>query len=193
MNENYSENEQNREVHGSMQHRHNPDESPWVRYLMALLGAFLGAFLAVYFILDVSAQRFLYPSLPRFSDSRDIDEMIKEQNREMNNFVNGQHMSNPFVSPFVPEPVKVQTTKNEDNYKIVIDLKPFNGDEKDIIVKAKAHRISIEGKYGAKKDHSQKNISFSQNFSLPEAIDVKNITKEKKGNNYIITLPFEEE
>lgn len=192
MSENLSENEHVKEVHEARPPKHNPYEKTWIKYLMIAFGAFLGAFLAVYFVVDVTIHRFFYPPSPAFFDSRDIDKMIEQQSKDMDKFASVQTFPNPFLNPFAAGPVKVQTFEDDDSYKVVVDLRPFNGDEKNIVVKARPHKVSIEGKYDFKNKHAQKDVSFSQSFSLPEEIEVDKVTKEKKGNSYIITLPFED-
>lgn len=188
MSENLSQNEpENKDSELQYQHE-TKDQKGCLKYLLILMAIFLGAFLAVYFVADITVHKYFYPPKPAFLEMRDIDDMIKEEDMTMKDLLNYQNTPSPFVSA----PVKIQTLQEDNFYKIILDLKPFNGNVNNITIKAKPYSIGIVGKYDSKTKNSKKDISFVQNFSLPEKIDVKAIKKQKEGNNYIITLPIED-
>ena len=98
----------------------------------------------------------------------------------------------PFINPFAINPVKVETVQDGDEYKVVVDLKPFNGNEKNIKVDVSPNRVSLSGDSEACCKGSHKEVSFSQTFSLPNRVDVTKVTKKKHGNKFVITLPIED-
>ena len=161
----------------------------WLKYLGITLAAFLGAFLAVYFATDVVLHSYFAPQvIPKYVKAADIDDMIKEQEQMMQDFSNFK----PFVNPLIMNPVRVETLREGDDYKIVVDLKPFNGNEKNIKVDVNADRVNLSGKSEQDGSKSYKEVSFSQSFSLPHQIDVKDVKKEKHGDKYVIILPIKD-
>ena len=188
--------EENNTQNESQSNNTKPEENKktlqdnWKKYLLITFGAFVGAFLAVYVVADMALEKhFFYMTRPAFYDLRDIDELIKDEDDTMKDFMNYHQAPNPFVS----EPVKIQTVQEDDFYKIIMDLKAFNGDDKNITIKAKPHSVKIEGKYDSKTKNAQKDVVYVQSFSLPEEIDTAKVTKKKDGNKCIITLPIKED
>ncbi len=104
-----------------------------------------------------------------------------------------------FVIPQPKQPVpphkKVKGIVNIDetpqHYKVFIDLKNFNNDEKNVSVTVKPHLIKISGKAEVKKGKEQSYFSYSQELTLQRKVDVDDVTKEKIGKHYVITLPIE--
>ncbi len=160
----------------------------WTKYLFMSLAAFFGAFLAVYFVTDSMMHRYFIPLPPPSMDNRDVDDFLRQQDRMMRDFVKNR----PSMNPFMAGPVKVQTFQDDGVYKIIIDLKPFGGDEKNIKLDVTEYSVKISGKSDKKGKNGEKEISFMQSFSLPHKIDVDDVKTEKKGNDYIIILPIED-
>ena len=99
-------------------------------------------------------------------------------------------MDNPFEPKMAP--MLVNLVKEPNEYKIVVDLKPLGGDEKNINVKYDNKLITVSGEMEKTTKHEEKIMNFSQSYYLDEDVNIDKMTKEKKGNNYIITIPFEE-
>ena len=155
----------------------------WLKFGLLLLVVFLGCYLASYYLLDRAHHRF-YGSIRPIHN---IDDVIKEQDR-MYDEMEAVDLSN-MLPPNAPI---VQTFKKDDAYKVVIDLKPFNGEPSNIKTDIKSDRIKIWGEKNVKKSNSQSDYAFSQSFVLPEKINTKAVTKEKVKGKYIITLPIED-
>ncbi len=191
MEENFDQNKEHEsrvEIVGTKHEK--KDSECWIKYLVISLATFFGAFLAVYFVLDNMMDRYvprMYPP-PGIMNDKDMERFIKQQDELMKDM----EKLPPIVAPLFNNPVKIQTFQEDDDYKIIIDLKPFNGDEKAITFNATANSIKISGKSDKKMKNGEKDISFMQSFSLPQKIDVNDIKTEKRGNNYIITLPIED-
>ncbi len=171
----------------------------WLKYLVVSLAAFFGAFLAVYFVVDQTVHRYILATPPHFmpmpkelSDS-DIAKLIKNQEKMQEKmFDDGLRISESQINPFVVNPVKIDTFKDKDAYIIMVDLKPFNNDPNKIKVDIKPMRIKISGESNEIKKGTENEVSFLQNFSLPQRIDVEDATKEVKGDKYIIKLPIDD-
>ena len=158
---------------------------PAVKFVLIGLLVFLGAFLAFYVVADWHFKRMLDPMI----QMQNMNRAMMRQERQMDKFVHkefqkGQRMVQN-TAPFI------HVDRADDNYKIIIDLKPFDNDEKNIEVKANGNTITINGAGEKNSHHGQEITHYSQTFTFGERINAQDITKVRQGNNYIITIPFE--
>lgn len=145
-----------------------------------ILATFLGAFLAFYLAVDLTLNRMLNPEY-----------QIKKLEKTMNKIekFDDKMMENPFVPKM--SPMLVNLVKEASEYKIIVDLKPLGDDEKNVDVSLKDNVITVSGDMQQKELRGEKIMNFSQAFYLDEKLISNKISKEKKGNKYIITIPFE--
>ena len=96
-------------------------------------------------------------------------------------------------NPFVPKmsPMLVNLVKEANEYKVIIDLKPLGDDDKNVDVKLDNNIVTVSGDMEKKELGGEKLMNFSQSFYLDEKLLPNKIVKEKKGNKYIVTIPFE--
>ncbi len=188
MEENFDQNKETQSDVKIVSEKPEKNNNCWMKYLVVSMAAFFGAFLAVYFAVDMMFHRYLVPVPPPVIKVQDIDDMVKQQEQMMQDFMKYK----PITNPFVQSPVKVQTFQENDKYKIIVDLKPFNGDEKAIKLDVTADTVKITGKSEKTTKGAENEISFMQSFSLPQKIDVDDVKTEKKGSDYVITLPIED-
>lgn len=195
------ENNENQTNQNRTEHNNHNDcntSACWLKYLVVSLAAFFGAFLAVYFVADQAVHRYILPAPPHFVplpkelSEKEIRNFIKHQEKMQERMFDDIQTAESHVNPFVVNPVKIDTFKNKDAYVIMIDLKPFNNDPNKIKVDIKPRKIKLSGESNEVKKGSESDISFLQNFSLPQNIDVEDATKEVKGDKYIITLPIDD-
>ena len=84
----------------------------------------------------------------------------------------------------------IHVDKADDAYKIIIDLRPFDNNEKNIEVKTNGNMVTINAA-GEKNSHKGQEITrYSQTFAFGEKINSDEITKVRQNNEYIITIPF---
>lgn len=83
----------------------------------------------------------------------------------------------------------IKTEELKDKYRITVDLKPFNNDEKNVDLSVKDNTISISANYQSKAKNDFNSSHFYQSLTLPEKLNVKDIKQEKKDSNLIITIP----
>ena len=97
-------------------------------------------------------------------------------------------------SPFVPKmsPMLVNLVKEPNEYKVIVDLKSLGDDEKNVDVKLDNNMVTISGDMQKKELKGEKIMNFSQSFYLDEKLIPNKIIKERKGNKYIVTIPFED-
>ncbi|MBD9223729.1 hypothetical protein EGQ24_07510, partial [bacterium] len=97
-------------------------------------------------------------------------------------------------NPFVPKmsPMLVNLVKEANEYKVIVDLKLLGDDEKNVDVKLDNNIVTVSGDMQKKELRGEKIMNFSQSFYLDEKLLSNKIIKERKGNKYIVTIPFEE-
>lgn len=200
-----SENFNNEENQNNSEHSEKKEkkyELPWhngngktLKFLAICLSAFLGGFagiLALGGIYTVSHKNpQLYRPLPPVMDSRVVmpDEIFDDMRPDMDDDTN-------MAATKPPVPVRMHQTvsveENLENYKIYIDLRRFNNNDKNINLLIKPHTVKITGKAEIKNPNEQSSFNFSQNLTLERKIDVGDVSKQVMGHKLIVTLPIED-
>lgn len=165
------------------------------------LGAFF-AFLAVFGHIDristhTNSNIFMPMAVAQSPNFSELDKaiarhqkMINEMDRDFENLLSYQ-TSTPYhkIQYKSPNVETIKTEKTQDNIKVIIDLKPFNKDPKNVNVTVKNQTVSIEAKYEAKDKNAYDSTSVFQSFKLPEPINEKNIIKAVNNDVMTITIP----
>ena len=100
---------------------------------------------------------------------------------------------NPFILPdMTMDSVKIKTAYENNKYKVVIGLKPFQDDESKINYNVSGRKLTVFGSSKIKEKKFEQDISFSQDFILPSNADIANISKKKDGNKLIIEVPLKD-
>ena len=152
-----------------------------LKVIGVIIATFLGAFLAFYLAVDLTLNRMFNPEY-----------QIRKMERTMNNI---QKFDEKMMeSPFVPKmsPMLVNLVKEPNEYKVIVDLKSLGDDEKNVDVKLDNNMVTISGDMQKKEVRGEKIMNFSQSFYLDEKLIPNKIIKERKGNKYIVTIPFED-
>ena len=157
----------------------------WLKILGIIILGFVMIFAAFYIAVTIALHQLLDPVY----NSRQIDKLIKQQekNFEKFEFELGEH-------PFLPKtrPMLVNLVKENEEYKVIVDLKPLEGNENGVNVKIKDNIISVNGELDKQTHRGEEILNFSQSYYLDEKLNTDKITKEKKGDKYIITIPFKD-
>ena len=158
-------------------------KSHWLKIGVVALITFVVSFLAFYFVMEIMLKRLNNP----FYAARRIEKQIQKQAHDFERF---EREFND--SPFVPKmrPMLVNLVKEPSEYKVIVDLKPFEGDENNIKINIEGDELTIKGNLDKKSHGSEKIISFAQTYYLDEKLDTANMSKEKSGDKYIITIPY---
>ena len=159
---------------------------PVWKFLGIVLATFIGAYLAFYFVVDTTFNRMTSPEY----QMKRMERMMRHQERKIHKFEDRMLQQNPF-DPAVA-PMLVNLVKESDEYKIVVDLKPLDGNEENVNVNLDNNMVTVSGRVEKNGRRGERIMNFSQAFYLDEKLEADKITKEKKGNKYIITIPFEE-
>ncbi len=157
----------------------------WLKILAIIIAAFLGAFLAFYVVADLTFARMTSPAY----HMKKMEKLMKKEQKQF------ERMEKDFgANPFEPKlaPMLVNLVKEPEEYKIIVDLEPLDNNENNVNVKLADNIVTVSGEIEKKEHHREDIMSFSQSYYLDEKIEADKMTKERKGNRYIITIPFED-
>lgn len=157
-----------------------------LKYLGLVLATILGAFLAFYFVLNTTINHLMSP----YYTMNQMDKMIERENNE-------------FMKDDIPifglnkEQYKhheiITLMRTPEAYKFIIDLKPFHGNVNAINIETKNGQITINGEISTNKKHEKSLAKISQTYLLENGANYNKISKKKIDNNYIITVPIEDD
>lgn len=156
---------------------------PALKHVLIGLLIFFGAFSAFYVVSDWHFKRMTDPYVQMRRFDRDMmekrfDEMARKEFQR-------QHKFEQRAAQYV------HVEKTPDAYRFIIDLRPFDNNEKNVEVRADGNTLIINAA-GEKNSHrGEEIIRYNQAFAFGEKIDSANITKVREGNNYIITVPLD--
>lgn len=149
------------------------------------LTTFIAAFLAFYIVMEIMINRI---NNPMYNVKR-LEKLMEHQVRDLENFED-EKMDNPFMPKM--RPMIVNLVKEPNEYKVIVDLLPLDGNENSVNIKVEDDKLIVHGETDKKNFGREKIINFTQTYYLDEELDVKGITKERKGNKYIVTIPFKQ-
>lgn len=170
---------------------------PALRHVLTGLLVFLGSLLAFYVVADWHFKRVLDPVYQMRRMDKAIMQRENDYNKmEIREFKHNQKMQK---KAFRAEEKLARVTnhfvhveKTPDAYRIVLDLRPFDNNEKNVEVKTDGNTVIINAAGERNVHNKQEVLRYSQAFDFSEDIDTSDITKIRQGNNYIINVPFEE-
>lgn len=157
----------------------------WLKFASIALLTFITAFLAFYIVMEIMVRRITSPSY----DMQRIERSMQKDMRSLENF-EAKIMDNPFEPKM--RPMLVNLVKEGGEYRIIVDLNPFDGDEKGINVNLENKVLTVSGELDKKFHGNEKIIKFNQAYYLDDDLILDKMTKEKKANKYIITIPYED-
>lgn len=162
------------------------NEHPILKSIICGVLIFLGAYCAFYTIADWHFKRMIHFTMMPPS-AKMIDKMIQKDMHQMdkrfknqNNFILGQKSI-------------IHLEQNKDDYKIKIDLRAFDNNDKNVQVTTNGNILTIAGRTIKKSKNDEQISEFQQNYMFGENVKLGNLTKDIEGNYYIITIPIENE
>ena len=181
-------------------------KNAWRMCLCALLGGFLGGLLAFYMVFDqIMERKYRVHEFPPMKMERkllhDMDRMYKQDMDAFDNAFRRMDMPKMPKMPkikdrnlamplFMMDSVKVKSEIDDNNFVVEVGLKPFQNDENKVNYTVKGRKLTVFGNSEVKDKNYENNISFSQDFILPENADTANISKVKDGNELKIIVPL---
>ena len=146
-----------------------------LKYLGIVLATLIGAFLAFYVAVDITVERMFNPMYRMKHAEKIMNKEFKHFDRNM------RHM-----------PSLVHLVKDSDGYKLIVDLRHLDNNEKNINVSFDKDMVTVSGGIDKSKKREESVLSFTQSYVLSDEIDIANVKKEKIRNKYIITIPIKD-
>lgn len=168
------------------QHKHH-----FAKYIIIFFATLVGAFLAFYFAADMTIKTLMSPEYQMMNAHR----IMKQQERMFHSLERENNkMENDIFRPAFHAINPVELKKEDNQYIIIIDLKPFGNNPDKIKFQTTDNMITISGDIKKEKRGSKNMMSFSQTYVLDEEINKDEITKKqsKHKNKYIITIPIKD-
>lgn len=173
-NENETNNESQQEIKQDLKEIEN-NNSKIFKYVLIVIVVFLATFAAVYIVVDMNMNKLGLK--PFFVTFKEAQKMFDSETK--------------FIEKSSPLPVRIENKTDE--YIITINLKNFENNPNNISIETMENGITISGEMKKEKDGEIRESSFYQNVMFPNKIDIEKISKETKGNNMIVILPFVKE
>ena len=159
--------------------------NPCVKFFIIVLTTFAIAFFAFYVVMEIMLNRMADPVY----NAKRIERIIKHQQKDLRKFESKIMYENPFEPKM--RPMLVNLIKEPSEYKVIVDLNPLDNNENLINLDIENNILTISGEMDKKSHGNEKIVRFSQSYSVEDNLEEDEITKEKKGDKYIITIPFE--
>lgn len=83
----------------------------------------------------------------------------------------------------------IKTEEMGKAFKVIVDLKPFNNDEKNIKVSTHGDKIFVVARYKSDKNGEFNSAQLHQMLTFPVKVDASKIKKQKEGNSLVIIVP----
>lgn len=157
------------------------NEENWIKFAFIALAVFLGVFFATYYIMDQIRHSYGVPYR-----MNDLDRILEEQDRAFNRFNRTPIGFHSIMQG--PNPVTLEQVKDENAYKLIIDLKPFDNNIKNVKVNVDGKRVTVEGVKFKDRNNKEDLYTFSQTILLPEEIDSATVTQEKVKDKLVVTM-----
>lgn len=158
---------------------------PVLKHVLTGLLVFLGAFAAFYVVTDWHYKRMLDPVV----QMKKMDRMMQKENFYARKMMKKELREGARLDSKVNQIVHIE--KLDDIYQIIIDLKPFDNNEKNVEISTAGDTLTINAA-GEKTRHGKESIiRFAQSFTFPEDVDLTKLAKTREGNQYIITIPID--
>ena len=160
---------------------------PVLKHILVGLLTFLGAFAAFYVVTDWHYKRMLDPMV----QMRKMDRMMMKEARQAEQMMHRRMHQAERLENRAGEIVHIE--KTDDAYKIVMNLKPFDNNEKNVEVTTDGNKLTINAAGETKKKNKNAIIRFTQSFIFPDEADLGELSKYRDGEKYIIVVPIEDD
>lgn len=158
---------------------------PVLKHILTGLLVFLGAFTAFYVVTDWHYKRMLDPVV----QMRKMDKMMMKEQHQAERMFDRQAKKDFNLEKKTERFIRAE--KDADNYKIIIDLKPFDNDEKNVEVTTNGNVLTVTAAGAVKKHGTEHVLKVSQSYSFNDDVDLNKLTKIREGNEYIIFIPID--
>lgn len=172
-------------------HEHRADDCfmckhPAMKHIFIGILTFLGAFAAFYVVTDWHFKRMFDPMV----QMRKMDRAIMKEARMAERIARKDAIKTDLLENQASHIINID--KTEDAYKIIINLKPFDNDEKNVEVTTEGNKMTITAAGETKKHNKSAIIRFTQSFIFPDNALIGEMSRFRDGNKYIIVVPLED-
>ncbi len=162
------------------------ERHPILKHLLYGLMALIGAFLAFYVVTDWYFKAMLNP----VNQMKRMDRAIERRDREMEKAFKKAFHGTERLQERANHIIKLE--QDDDEYKVLVDLVPLNDNEKNVEVKTNGNLLTVKAAgihgFGDRKSL----VEFTQSYMFGDNVDLSKLTKERKGDTYVITIPIED-
>ena len=165
-------------------HEHKIEQHKFWKYLIHGLLTLFGAFLAFYVVTDWYFKSMLNP----VHQMKRMDKAIERHNREMEKSFKKAFDGSQRMQERANKIIKLE--QSDDEYKVIVDLIPLNENERNVEVKINGDILTVKAA-GIHGLFDKKSImEFIQSYRFNDDVDLSKLTKKRKGDSYIITIPI---
>lgn len=157
-----------------------------MKAFLAGLMTFLGAFAAFYVVSDMRLHTLMNPEY----QMRKFEKQMMKEHKRFDKAMNRDLKRGRMIEVEGNKIFHIIQTK--DNYKIIVDLNAFDNDERNIETKIDGNTLTITGAGMKETSNTTKIAKFSQSYAFGDDVDLKDMTKMRRGDHYIITIPIED-
>jgi len=177
--------EENREYIQEHEGKYFVCRHPVMRHLCIALLTFLGAFAAFYVVTDWHFKRMLDPAV----QMRKMDKMIRSDVNYMTKMADKQFRKETQFAERNESYIRLE--KADKSYKVIVDLRPFDNDEKNIEVIPNGNTLTIKAANTTNKNGHERILKISQNYMFDDDVNLNDMTKIRQGKDLIIHIPTE--
>ncbi len=160
------------------------ERHPILKHLLYGLLALLGAFLAFYVVTDWYFKSVLDP----VNQMRRMDKAIEKRDREIERSFKKAFNGTQKMQERANRIIRLEQTDEE--YKVIVDLIPLNENERNVEVKTNGDILTVKAA-GIHGIGDRKSImEFIQSYKFNDDVDLGKMTKKRKGDDYVITIPI---
>ncbi len=164
-------------------HEHKVERHRFWRYLLHGLLCLLGAFLAFYMVTDWYFKSMFDP----VNQMRRMDKAIERRDRDMEKAFKRAYHGTQRLEERANRIIHLE--QNDEEYKVIVDLVTLNNNERNVEVKTNGDILTVKA-VGIRGIGDRKSImEFIQSYRFNDDVDLSKLTKKRKGDNYIITIP----
>lgn len=167
-------------------YEHNHEHHCWHKFwkhLLTWLMALIGAFLAFYVVSDWHFKRMYDPVYQMKRMDKAMNREAKYAEKSMKNSMHNQIRAEEKADKLV------HIEKGINAYKVIVNLKAFDNNEKNVETSVNGNSLTVTAAgVNPKKDDV---IRISETYDFGNNVDLKELTKQREGDKYIITIPID--
>lgn len=163
------------------------DKHPILKSILCGLLIFLGAYCAFYTVADWHFKRIFTP--PYLRNAKAIEHHINKDFEKADKMF-AQDLRMPYAFKNAKNMNIIHLKKEDDEYKVFIDLKAFDNNDKNVNVTTNGNILTINGRSVKKTKNNEQISEFQQNYMFGDNVKLEELTKETEGNYYVIKIPI---